>query len=64
MAREAREALPTSRLKPSTTASATIITATLVATETTAMRSITPGLSPGAGCSVRRAMKRAVSTSF
>ena len=47
----------TSRLKPRITASATSITATDTATETTAMRDITPGRFSGEVRAVRRAMK-------
>ena len=40
------------------TAIASSITATLNATEITAIRSITPGLFSGVRCAVRRAMKK------
>ena len=49
----------TSCLNPMITAMARIITATLNATEITAIRSITPGLLSGVCCAVRRAMKKA-----
>ena len=49
----------TSCLKPMITAIASSITATLNATEITAIRSITPGLFSGVRCAVRRAMKKA-----
>ncbi len=49
----------TSRLKPIITASVRTITPTLSATDTTAMRSMTPDFSPGAGRAVRHAMKKA-----
>ena len=41
------------------TAIARIITATPTATDTTAIRSITPGLFSGEGFAMRRAMKKA-----